>query len=282
MADISVDPWSWSSTAASNQPAGTTAVGTGLDDNLRAIQAGAKASMEPLSGVTGTNTVAATFAGLSAYATGQRFWFVPANSNTGAMTLNVTSLGAKNIFLNAAALVGYEIRANQPVQVYYDGTQFNIVSGAHGDGTPIARISDSACATAPSGHLLCDGSNVSRSTYADLFAVLSTTWGAGNGSTTFGLPDSRRRTSVGSGGSGTGTLGNAVGNTGGEEAHALSIAELAAHTHPVPGDAETGVGGIVVVGATAATLTGVTASTGNGTAHNTMQPSYVVTKIIKF
>ena len=48
-----------------------------------------------------------------------------------------------------------------------------------------------ATTTAPSGYLECDGSAVSRTTYADLFAVIGTTWGAGNGSTTFNLPDLR-------------------------------------------------------------------------------------------
>ena len=91
MADISVDPWTWSSTAASNSPTGGTAVGTGLDDNLRALQAALRAFMEPLSSVAGTNTVTATCTGLSAYATGQQFWFSPANTNTGASTINVTS-----------------------------------------------------------------------------------------------------------------------------------------------------------------------------------------------
>lgn len=48
-----------------------------------------------------------------------------------------------------------------------------------------------AGATAPTGYLLCDGSAVSRTTYADLFAICSTTYGAGDGSTTFNLPDAR-------------------------------------------------------------------------------------------
>lgn len=53
--------------------------------------------------------------------------------------------------------------------------------------------------SAPSGWLLCDGSAVSRTTYAALFAILSTTYGAGDGSTTFNLPDLRGRAPVGAG-----------------------------------------------------------------------------------
>ena len=48
-----------------------------------------------------------------------------------------------------------------------------------------------AGSSAPSGYLICDGSAVSRTTYASLFAILSTTWGTGDGSTTFNLPDMR-------------------------------------------------------------------------------------------
>jgi hypothetical protein len=128
MADIAVDPYTWSSTAANNSPSGSTAVGTGLDDNLRALQAGVKAALEALSSVAGTNTITGSCAGLTAYATGQKFHFVPANTNTGATTLNVTSLGAKNVFWNGAACVGGEIRQNIPCEVEYDGTQFHIVS----------------------------------------------------------------------------------------------------------------------------------------------------------
>ena len=83
----------------------------------------------------------------------------------------------------------------------------------------------------PSGYLECNGSNVSRSTYSALFTAIGTTWGTGDGSTTFTLPDLRRKALVGDGGTGTSTLGNAVGNSGGAETHTLSLAELASHNH---------------------------------------------------
>ena len=56
---------------------------------------------------------------------------------------------------------------------------------------PPGTVLPFAGANAPAGFLLCDGSAVSRTEYAELFAVIGTTWGAGNGSTTFNLPDLR-------------------------------------------------------------------------------------------
>ena len=82
----------------------------------------------------------------------------------------------------------------------------------------------------PSGWLLCDGSEVSRSTYSALFASISTIYGVGNNSTTFNLPDFRGRTPIGSG-QGTGLTLRNLGAKLGEENHLLSVAEMPVHTH---------------------------------------------------
>lgn len=140
-------------------------------------------------------------------------------------------------------------------------------------------------AQVPAGWLACDGSAVSRTTYAALFAVLGTTWGAGDGSTTFALPDLRRRTLVGAGGVATPTLGNTVGSTGGAEVHALTVAEMPSHTHTAP-VYPTRVPGIPFFGARDAASSGsygnaTTQATGGGGAHNNLQPSAVVRWLIK-
>ena len=85
-----------------------------------------------------------------------------------------------------------------------------------------------AGATAPSGYLLCDGSSVSRTTYATLFAAIGTTFGAGDGSTTFGLPDLSGKVIIGTSSS------HALASTGGEETHALTTTEIPSHLHQVP------------------------------------------------
>lgn len=89
--------------------------------------------------VAGTNTITAVLTPtLTAYTSGQTFTLNPANANTGAATLNIDGLGAKNIFSGGVACIGGELRAAVPVSVEYDGTQFNILgqSGYGAGWTP--------------------------------------------------------------------------------------------------------------------------------------------------
>jgi microcystin-dependent protein len=93
---------------------------------------------------------------------------------------------------------------------------------------PVGIIYPYAGSTAPSKYLLCDGSAVSRTDYSDLYDVIGTTYGAGDGSTTFNIPDLSGKVIVGV--SSTHTLGS----TGGEESHTLLETELPSHVHEVP------------------------------------------------
>lgn len=81
----------------------------------------------------------------------------------------------------------------------------------------------------PSEYLAEDGSAVSRTAYPDLFAAIGTTYGAGDGSTTFNLPDSRGRASVNL--SSADAEFNTMGEKYGEKTHILTIAEMPSHTH---------------------------------------------------
>lgn len=83
-------------------------------------------------------------------------------------------------------------------------------------------------AVAPQGYLLCQGQAISRTQYANLFAAIGTTYGTGDGSTTFNLPDLRGRVPVGRASSGTFATLN---TTGGTETVTLDITQIPSHTH---------------------------------------------------
>lgn len=94
-----------------------------------------------------------------------------------------------------------------------------------------ARAQKSGVAV-PRGWLLCNGQAVSRTTYANLFNVIGTTYGVGNGTTTFNIPDFRGRVMVGrDAGAGRLTTNNLLGSSGGAESHTLTIAEMPSHNH---------------------------------------------------
>jgi microcystin-dependent protein len=96
------------------------------------------------------------------------------------------------------------------------------------DIVPAGVIVPYAGSAAPSGWLLCNGQAVSRTTYATLWGVLSTTYGAGDGSSTFNVPNLLGRVPVGK--SASGTFATLAG-TGGEETHVLTQGEMPIHTH---------------------------------------------------
>jgi microcystin-dependent protein len=180
-------------------------------------------------------------------------------------------------------------------------------------------IIPTASSVQPSGWLYCFGQTVSRSTYSALFTALGTTYGVGDGSTTFGLPDLRGRVLAGKdnmGGTaanritsgGSGIVGTTLGAVGGTETHTLTTAQLAVHTHIQDAHAHSAssyirVGGIDDLNMTGngdwvtdsdagergtrPTYTTVNANTatnqnaGSGAAHPNAQPTMVVNYLIK-
>jgi len=141
---------------------------------------------------------------LAAYVVGERYSFRANFANTGSATLDISALGAcplKKITISGKTdLSPGDIQAGQPVTVEYDGEDMIMVTPAATisyDATPTGMIAPFAGAAVPNGWLLCDGAAVSRTSYAALFAVISTTYGAGDGTTTFNLPDLRGRVAIG-------------------------------------------------------------------------------------
>jgi microcystin-dependent protein len=148
-------------------------------------------------------------------------------------------------------------------------------------GALVGEVKAYAGTAAPAGYLLCDGStydSVTTPAYAPLFAVIGTQFG-GTGASSFKVPDMRGRCAIGAG-TGSGLTARTNGQAVGEETHVLSTAELPAHTHP--GYSYNGTTTIAGGGGTIGYAQGsTTGSTGSGTAHNNMQPSAVLTYIIK-
>ena len=95
---------------------------------------------------------------------------------------------------------------------------------------PVGGLMPYAGATSPEGWLLCDGSAINRTTYANLFALIGTTYGSGNGTTTFNVPDMRSRMPIGAG-AGTGLTSRALAATGGAESVVIASGNLPLHQH---------------------------------------------------
>lgn len=158
---------------------------------------------------------------------------------------------------------------------------------------PTGSIMPFAGASAPTGYLLCDGAAISRSTYSALFAVSGTTYGVGDGASTFNIPDLRGRVIAGQddmGGASANRLtglsggldGDTLGASGGSESHQLTTAEMPAHTHAVKQDGVIQRGDSSFEAASAAPNTnGTSGSTGGDGVHNNVQPTIILNYIIK-
>jgi len=121
----------------------------------------------------------------------------------------------------------------------YEATKYDF-SGANLtgiEGIPTATIVPWSSASVPTGFLECNGANVSRTTYADLFAIVGTTYGSGDGSSTFGLPDLQDNVAIGkSGTKAIGSTGGAntvtsTGNVGGGPGNTGSTGSGQGHSH---------------------------------------------------
>ena len=346
MADVAADLYDWSTDQSQNSPSGTTIVGSGVDDNLRQIQATVRTYLASYGGVlTAAGTVdlgsnhatsydisgATTITSLGTVASGiwheLRFTGTPLIKYNGTSnilpsggdilaaagdTAKVESLGSGNwlwryyeradgtalranpgttsvssnttlsafnspVFVLVTATANVTLPAANAVPVGAHLTVKSITTGNVGivpngtdqidainatvqvpagdtwelrsnasNGWYVIRRGERAVGdifvggytTAPWYALKCDASAVSRTTYAGLFAKISTSFGTGDGSSTFNVPDTRGRTMFGVGqgltadGGGSGTS-RALGDKFGAEGHTLTTTEMPAHTHTV-------------------------------------------------
>lgn len=151
-----------------------------------------------------------------AYELGLQIVFVASAVNTGAVTVDVEDLGEVPVVKNGGApLAAGDLQPGAVYTLFFDGTQFQVAGGlaaspvvpdaytkaesdgrfmpigAIGDISPAGSVMHFARSTPPNGWLRANGSLVSRTDYAELFAVIGTAFGPGDGSTTFRLPDLR-------------------------------------------------------------------------------------------
>ena len=163
------------------------------------------------------------------------------------------------------------------------------VNGTNLQTVPTGTVSAFAGSAAPTGYALCDGSAVNRTTQAALFAVIGTTYGIGDGSTTFNLPDLRGRVVAGLDSANnvlnetTSINGAVLGEVGGDDVHTLLITEMPAHDH---GGANSQVsdpdGTDLTIGGTGSFDFVDLPSEGGGQAHNNVQPTIILNYIIKY
>ncbi|MEY9987472.1 microcystin-dependent protein [Bradyrhizobium yuanmingense] len=325
----------WSQTAANNatyDPSLSWAEGmapSSVNDSARAMMASTKKWADDIAGatVTGGSSTAYTLSTFQSFDTlarlnGQVVGFTPHATNGATVTLNVDGLGAKPL-RSAPSLelpAGVIVQGTPYVAVYNSSDAAFYLQNFYGNpyNVPIGGIMPYAGATAPnSNFVLPHGQAISRTTYPAAFSLMGTTYGSGDGSTTFNVPDLRGRVVAGvdtMGGSAAGRLtditsgfGDVLGETGGAQSVTLTASQIPSITSTVStsgtltgqtnsflvvqNTSTTGGGGFTLAGSVANQNIGVSVSgsmsgsatsnnTGGG-AHGNVQPTIVLNYLLR-
>lgn len=241
----------------------------------------------------------------------------PSHTFAADLTTGMYYPGTKLLGFSAGGVAAFSFDLNQ-AGAGQDGSIFRYGNGAI--PTPVGVKSDFAGSTAPAGWFLCYGQAVARASYPELFTVIGTAYGSGDGVTTFNLPDERGRVGAGKDDMGGtpanrltstyfGTAATVLGAVGGLESNTLTSDTIAAHTHTGTTNAEnathnhtlpwqvspslasiSGGAGLQVIITTGTSTTSTESAThahafttnsgGTGNPHANVQPTIVYNKII--
>lgn len=248
--------WQWSKTAANNATADSSInwsegqAPSSINDSGRAMMAVLASYRDDSSGLlatggTSTAFTVATNQGLAATPTNGQLLSVTPHATNGASATLAADGGtafaiqtAPGTAVAAGVLVAgtpYDLKFNSSASAW-------ILKGSFANpfNVPLGVVLDYTGTTAPNSNFaLANGQAISRTTYAAYFALVGTTFGVGDGTTTFNIPDLSNRVVAGLQMSGTARItvaggnfdGNVLGTTGGLQNHTMTSGELVAHTH---------------------------------------------------
>jgi microcystin-dependent protein len=201
-----------------------------------------------------------------------------ANCQVALAVRSVSSAGSEG-YINGSRILGAWMTITQVGSSACTNVPWNVLPSDVSQSI-VGEIKTYAGSVLPSGWLFCQGQAVSRTAFPNLFLAIGITYGAGDTTTTFNLPDLRGKIPVGYNTSDTDF--NTLGKSAGEKSHVLTINEMPSHTHGIP--VNTGIGTQAVSATSSQTYTNTytTQPTGGGVAHNNMQPYIVMNYIIKY
>jgi len=180
--------------------------------------------------VRGTSDITMTLMPLLPGAKAHRFMIV---NDMGSNEVTVIAQGNDIIRYQALSVNSLSLSPGEVVEIENNVTRWQVVSNV--GSIPTGTVQAFAGSTAPIGYLLCNGAAVSRTTYSKLFSVIGTTYGAGNGTTTFNVPDLRgefiRGLDAGRGVDIGRTLGSSQGDLFRSHTHSGSTTADGGHTH---------------------------------------------------